>query len=170
MHSTDSHRALLEVITVRLATHVGAIDDYVQRILLYHTIDGGNLSKLLKLALEDFTESGFITMDKFGGYDATRLSQAFVASHLTPEDGLFLQEVSQRALKAFVMDGEMYIFYMFTPVTITGFVGINWIMFRKEIESPDESGLRVLKCVGISPAYTNRMYVYSRLSLRRPNQ
>ena len=144
MHSTDSHRALLEVITVRLATHVGAIDDYVQRILLYHTI--------------------------VGGYDATRLSQAFVASHLTPEDGLFLQEVSQRALKAFVMDGEMYIFYMFTPVTITGFVGINWIMFRKEIESPDESGLRVLKCVGISPAYTNRMYVYSRLSLRRPNQ
>ena len=168
MHFADMYRALLEIITVRLATHLGAIEEYVQRTLLYHTIDSERLSNLLKAGLEDLIGSGLITVDRFGGYEATCLSQAIVASCLTPEDGIFLHEELQRALRAFVMDGEMHIFYTFTPVTLTGFEDINWVIFRSEIENLDESGRRVLEFVGMSPAFVNRMYVHWMLILVSP--
>ena len=165
---TDTYRALLEVITVRLATHLGAIEEYIRRTLLCYVIDNRQLSHLLKAALEDLTRSELIAVDKFGGYEPTRLSQAIVASYLTPEDGIFLREELQRALRAFVMDGEMHIFYTFTPVTIAGFADINWVIFRNEIESLDESGLRVLEFVGLNPALVNRMSVSLNLIWRSP--
>jgi len=55
------------------------------------------------------------------------------------------------------MDGEMHIFYMFTPVQSTGLADIKWPIFRTEMEGLDESGLRVLKYVGISPKFVNEM-------------
>ena len=147
----------MEVITVRLATHLAAIEEYAQRTLLYHTMNRTEFRRLLNSALEELSESGLLSIDNFGGYEATRLSQAIVASYLTPEDGIFLQEELQTALKAFVMDGEMHIFYTFTPVTISGPTDVNWVIFRKEIEGLDESGLRVLEFVGVNPAFVNRM-------------
>ncbi len=134
-----------------------AIEEYVQRTLLYHTMSRKEFNELLNATLEELSESGFLVIDNFGGYDATRLSQAIVASYLTPEDGIFLQEELQTALKAFVMDGEMHIFYTFTPVTISSPADIDWVMLRNEIGSLDESGLRVLEFVGLSPAFVNRM-------------
>ena len=151
------YRALLEVITIRLATHVAAIEEYIQRTLLYNTMDPGGLTQMVTTAIAELVETGMVTVDKFGGYEATCLSQATVASYLTPEDGIFLHGELQRALRAFVMDGEMHIFYTFTPVTIAGFADINWVVFRKEVESLDESGLRVLELVGVNPALVNRM-------------
>lgn len=150
-------RALLEVVTIRLATHLVAIEEYVQRTLLFHTMDQGQLKDMVNSALQELVESDLLVVDRFGGYEATLLSQATVASYLTPEDGVFLRGEFQRALKAFVMDGEMHIFYLFTPVTISGFADIDWVIFRREIENLDESGLRVLNFVGINPAFVNRM-------------
>lgn len=154
---TNGCRALLEVVTIRLATHLVAIEEYVQRTLLFHTMDQGQLKDMVNSALQELVESDLLVVDRFGGYEATLLSQATVASYLTPEDGVFLRGEFQRALKAFVMDGEMHIFYLFTPVTISGFADIDWVIFRREIENLDESGLRVLNFVGINPAFVNRM-------------
>ena len=151
------NRALLEVITVRLATHLPAIEEYAQRTLLYHTMNRTEFNGLLRTTLEELSQSELLAVDNFGGYNATRLSQAIVASYLTPEDGIFLQEELQTALKAFVMDGEMHIFYTFTPITISTPRDVNWTIFRREIESLDESGLRVLQFVGVNPAFVNRM-------------
>ena len=145
------------MITVRLATHLEAIEEYIKRTLLYRTINHGQLKNMVNSALQELIESDLVIVDEFGGYEATRLSQATVASYLTPEDGMFLHGELQRALRAFVMDGEMHIFYLFTPIAISGFADINWVIFRKEIESLDESGLRVLDFVGVNPAFVNRM-------------
>ncbi|KAL8706736.1 MAG: hypothetical protein Q9201_000261 [Fulgogasparrea decipioides] len=152
------HRtALLEVIAVRLATHINAIEEYVQRTLLYHTTDKARLKKLVEDAIHDLQNTGQIRIDSDGSFEATSLSRATVGSCMTPEDGLFVHDELQRALRAFVMDGEMHIFYMFTPLNIWGIGDINWRIFRGEIERLDESGLRVLQFVGINPAFVNRM-------------
>ncbi|KAL8738439.1 MAG: hypothetical protein Q9181_000753 [Wetmoreana brouardii] len=149
--------ALLEVIAVRLATHINAIEEYVQRTLLCHTIDKARLKKLVEDAIHDLQNTGQIRVESNGSFKATSLSRATVGSCMTPEDGLFVHDELQRALRAFVMDGEMHIFYMFTPLNIWGIGDINWRIFRDEIERLDESGLRVLQFVGISPAFVNRM-------------
>ena len=149
-------RALLEVITVRLATHMAAIQAYVQRTLLYHTMDRAHLNDMVATTLEELITSGLVTLDDLGSYEATLLSQATVASYLTPEDGIFLHGELRLALRAFVMDGEMHIFYTFTPVYNSG-IDINWPIYRREMESLDESGLRVLEFVGVNPGLVNRM-------------
>lgn len=148
---------MLEVITIRLATHADAIQDYIQRTLLFHTMDPLRLSTLVTSTIEDLTNSGLLRIDSTGSYEATLISQAIVASSLSPEDGLFLHAELQRALQAFVMDGEMHIIYTFTPVQWSSGAHINWSVFRREMERLDESGLRVLNFVGISPGFVNRM-------------
>lgn len=152
-------RALLEVITIRLATHETAIDDYIQRTLLFHTMDRARLRDWVKSTISELQDSDQVSIDPTGLYEATALSRATVGSCMTPEDGVFIYDELRRALQAFVMDGEMHVFYMFTPVNLSGFGDINWRIFRNEIERLDESGLRVLEFVGISPAFVNKMFV-----------
>ncbi|CAO1598019.1 hypothetical protein XANCAGTX0491_001796 [Xanthoria calcicola] len=150
-------RALLEVLTVRLATHRSAIDEYIRRTLLYHSMDKEMLSRWVEDTMEELQSLGQVKVDATGSYEATPLARATVGSGMTPEDGVFVQDELQRALRAFVMDGEMHVFYMFTPINIWGISEINWRIFRNEIERLDESGMRVLAFVGISPAFVNRM-------------
>ncbi len=133
------------------------MNDYIKRTLLYHAMGKGDLRAMVKLTIEDLLASNLIIMDRTGSYEASLLSQAIVASSLTPDDGIFVHDEIQRALRAFVMDGEMHIFYMFTPVQSTGLADIKWPIFRTEMEGLDESGLRVLKYVGISPKFVNEM-------------
>ena len=149
-------RALLEVITVRLATHLSTIQEYVQKTLLYHSMDRALLATMVSKTLEELIGSELVTVDSFGTFEATLLSKATVASSLTPEDGIFLHGELRRALQAFVMDGEMHIFYTFTP-PYNAQTDINWPIFRRELESLDESGLRVLEFVGVNPGLVNRM-------------
>ncbi|KAL8990402.1 MAG: hypothetical protein Q9169_008130 [Polycauliona sp. 2 TL-2023] len=150
-------RALLEVLTVRLATHKSAVDEYIRRTLLYHSMDKEELSRWVEDTMRELQSTGQIQVDATGSWEATPLARATVWSGMTPEDGVFVHDELRRALKAFVMDGEMHVFYMFTPINIWGIGEINWRIFRNEIERLDESGMRVLEFVGISPAFVNRM-------------
>lgn len=126
--------------------------------MLFRTTDCNSLGDLVTSTIEDLITSGLIAIDHTGSYGATLLGQAIVASSLTPEDGMFLHGELQRALRAFVMDGEMHIFYTFTPVHWSPGADINWSIFRREMEKLDESGLRVLDFVGVKPAFINKMY------------
>lgn len=116
-----------------------------------------DLEAMVKATIDDLLASNLIRIDQTGSYEALPLSRAIVAASLTPDDGIFVHDEIQRALRAFVMDGEMHIFYMFTPVQSTGLADINRPIFRTEMESLDESGLRVLKYVGVSPHFVNEM-------------
>lgn len=117
------------------------------------------LSRWVEDTMKELQSLGQVEVDATGSYEATPLARATVGSGMTPEDGVFVQDELQRALRAFVMDGELHIFYMFTPINIWGISEINWRIFRNEIERLDESGMRVLAFVGISPAFVNRMFV-----------
>ena len=136
---------------------MAAIQEYIRNTLLFHTLNTPQLDIMVESTMKELIDTDMVKLDSYGGYEATPLSQATVASYLTPEDGLFLHGELHRALRAFVMDGEMHIFYTFTPVWNPGNVDIKWTVFRREIDGLDESGLRVLDFVGVSPALVNRL-------------
>lgn len=153
------HRALLEVIATKLATSDESVEDYVRKTLLYHstsTKDLGNLELEVQLAIKDLQDMKLVEISS-SQYSATMLGQAIVASSLTPEDGLFLHKEMQKALTAFVLDGDLHALYTFTPVQSSQ-TKINWQIFRKEVEALDESSMKVLSLVGLSPAMVNKMY------------
>lgn len=122
---------------------------------MYHTGDLGHLSEEVKTTVRELLQTGLI-MKVNGFYEPTALGQAIVAASLTPDDGLFVYDELARALQAFVMDGDMHVFYTFTPVTVAA-VNINWVTFRNEMEKLDDSGIRALKLIGVKPGYVNTL-------------
>ncbi|KAI4091112.1 MAG: hypothetical protein LQ344_004340 [Seirophora lacunosa] len=120
-------------------------------------MDRARLTEWVEATIDELRASGQVSVNSTGFYEATPLSRATVGACMTPEDGVFVYDELQRALKAFVMDGEMHVFYMFTPVNISSIGDINWRIYRNEIERLDESGMRALEFVGVSPAFVNRM-------------
>ncbi|KKY18403.1 putative dna-directed dna polymerase theta [Phaeomoniella chlamydospora] len=150
-------RALLEVVATRLAMTPQSIEDYVIRSLLYQLMEPNNVLSTLRTTIRDLLEQNLVEVTETGSYQATRLGQAIVASSLSPDDGIFVHDDLQRALKCFVMDSELHIFYLFTPVQSSTMPDISWTVFRDEMESLDESGMRTLQAVGINPALVHRL-------------
>ncbi|KAI0200061.1 P-loop containing nucleoside triphosphate hydrolase protein [Astrocystis sublimbata] len=157
--TTDKHhiqRALLEVVSIRLVNSRESIDEYIRKTLLSHSNTPDDIEEHVTSSLKDLRHMGFMTCDDDDSYVATQLGKAVVASSLEPEDGAFVHRELQRALQAFVMDGEMHILYTFTPVQVLN-VSVNWQVFRTEMEALDSSGLRVMTFLGLKPTVVNRM-------------
>ncbi|KAF4926296.1 DNA polymerase theta [Colletotrichum viniferum] len=162
-------RALLEVIAVRLATSKDALDDYLRKTLLAHAGPPEPLQECVETSLKNLQSMGFITADVLGNYQPTKLGHAIVASALDPDDGVFIHKELEKALQAFVMDGEMHILYTFTPVHDFG-TNINWQVFRNEMENLDDSGHRVLGFLGLKRAVINRLAQGSTLKETTPEE
>ncbi|KAL6868447.1 P-loop containing nucleoside triphosphate hydrolase protein [Trichoderma novae-zelandiae] len=143
-------RAILEVISVRLANSHDSLLDYFSKSLISYTHDREFVESCLTSGLEDIHDLGLIVNDSHSSFTATQLGRAIVASSVDPYDGVFIYAELTKTLKAFVMDGEMHILYIFTPVQDFGIV-VNWQVFRNEMDCLDESGLRVLRFLGIKP-------------------
>ena len=141
---------------MRLVASVDAIREYSKKTLLAHTIGRDALNTMVEEAVADLKSTSLIKLNRDETYEATSLGQAVVAASLTPEDGLFIYKDFKNALQAVVMDGEMQIFYMFTPLTTT-ITDINWPAFRSRIGGLDESGLRVLEICKIKPFLVNQI-------------
>ncbi|KAI0104768.1 P-loop containing nucleoside triphosphate hydrolase protein [Nemania sp. FL0031] len=157
--TTDKHRirrALLEAVSIRLVNSRESIDDYIRKTLLNLSSPLDVIQDHIESGLADLVKMGFIQRDNFNSYVATQLGKAVVASSLEPEDGAFVHREMQRALQAFVMDGEIHILYTFTPVQDLS-VSVNWQIFRSEMEVLDDSGLRVMALLGLKPIVVNRM-------------
>ncbi|KAI0482823.1 P-loop containing nucleoside triphosphate hydrolase protein [Xylariaceae sp. FL0804] len=156
---TDKHRirrALLEIIAIRLADSRDSVQEYIQKTLMHLSSEPGLIFEHLESGLRELVEMGFIQHDIDDSYAATQLGKAVVASSLEPEDGAFVHREMRRALRAFVMDGEMHVLYTFTPVQDLS-VTINWQVFRAEMEALDDSGMRVMNFLGLKPTVINKM-------------
>lgn len=108
-------------------------------------------------AIQELINEGLLVLKEDESYGATLLGQAVVASAFSPEDGLYVHEELKRALEAFVMDGDMHIFYMFTPLQVAMDNPIDWQIFRDQLDRLGESGLRALQLVGVQPGFVNTM-------------
>jgi hypothetical protein len=124
---------------------------------LYRTLDKKIVYSIMKSALQELIDEQLLLDKDDESYEATLIGQAVVASAFSPEDGLFVYEELQRALKAFVMDGDMHIFYMFTPLQAAMSTPIDWQIFRNQLDHMDDSGLRALQFVGVQPGFVNTM-------------
>ncbi|KAI1263128.1 P-loop containing nucleoside triphosphate hydrolase protein [Xylariaceae sp. FL1019] len=160
--TTDKHRiqrALLEVICIRLVNSRESVEEYMAKTLLNLSNDWETIQNHISSSLAELVQMGFIqyeTGDMLDSYAPTQLGKAVVASSLDPKDGAFVYRETQRALKGFVMDGEMHVLYTFTPVHDMS-VTVNWQIFRTEMEALDDSGLRVMTFLGLKPTLVNRM-------------
>ncbi|KKK12879.1 DNA-directed DNA polymerase theta [Aspergillus rambellii] len=158
-------RALLEAIATGLVSGYEAIKEYVKCTLLYRTVDKKLSYSIMNSALQELVDENLLHSNDEESYVATQLGQAIVSSAFAPEDGLFVYEELKRALQAFVMDGDMHIFYMFTPLQVGATTQIDWPIFRDQLDGLDESGLRALQFVGVQPGFVNTM-VQSGASLK----
>ncbi|KAK6452525.1 DNA polymerase theta [Trichoderma asperellum] len=149
-------RAILEVISVRLATSQESLTEYFSNSLISYTHDQEFVKDCLKSGLEEVRDLGLIVIDSYSTFAATQLGRAIVASSVDPYDGVFIHAELTKTLKAFVMDGEMHILYIFTPVQDFG-ITVNWQVFRNEMDALDESGLRVLGFLGIKPTAVQKL-------------
>lgn len=150
-------RALLEVIAIRLATSRESLDDYISKTMLYLSAEPEAVQQIVEETLVELQNMEFITTDQYYNFEATKLGRAIVAASIDPEDGIFIHTELQSALKAFVLDGEMHVLYIFTPIPDLNVVTINWRVFWNEMEQLDESGLRVMNFLGLKPAVVNKM-------------
>ncbi|KAE8148023.1 hypothetical protein BDV25DRAFT_159149 [Aspergillus avenaceus] len=158
-------RAILEAIATGLVSGYEAIKEYVRCTLLYRTMDKKIAYNIMSAALRELVGESLLLQNDDESYKATQLGQAVVASAFAPEDGLFVYEELKRALQAFVLDGDMHVFYMFTPIGVSATTQIDWPVFRDQIDKLDESGLRALQFIGVQPGFVNRM-VQSGASLK----
>jgi DNA polymerase theta len=149
----------LEAIATGLVSGYDAIKEYVKCTLLYRTMDKKIAYNIMNSALKELADKNLLQQNDDESYGATNLGQAVVASAFAPEDGLFVYEELKRALQAFVMDGDMHVFYMFTPLQVAITTQVDWPIFRDQLDNLDESGLRALQFVGVQPGFVNRMYV-----------
>lgn len=149
-------RAILEVISVRLATSQESLTEYFSNSLISYTHDREFVEECLKSGLEEIHGLGLIVNDSYSSFTATQLGKAIVASSVDPYDGVFIHAELTKTLKAFVMDGEMHILYVFTPVQDFG-ITLNWQIFRNEMDALDDSGLRVLGFLGIKPTAVQKL-------------
>lgn len=159
-------RALLEAIATRLVSGREAIQEYMKCTLLYRTCDKAEITKVTDSALEELVEGELVRLREDESYEPTKLGGAIVASSFAPDDGVFVFDELKRALQAFVMDGEMHVFYMFTPLQVAMNVNIDWPTFRDQLDALDESGIRALQFVGVQPGFVNRMYGFASHSQR----
>ncbi|RYP06975.1 hypothetical protein DL764_002798 [Monosporascus ibericus] len=149
-------RALLETIAIKLANSRSSVSDYLRKSLLSLSVTPDVISEHIDSSFEGLTSMGFVEADPSLSYTATQLGKAIVASSLEPEHGAFIHREMQRALRAFVLDGEIHVLYCFTPVHDLS-VAVNWQVFRNEMEALDDSGLRVMTFLGLKPTLINRM-------------
>lgn len=168
-HSLTPQRALLEAVATGLVSGCEAIKEYVRCTLLYRALDKKLAYTIMRSALQELVDEELLIFRDDDSYEATSLGQAVVASAFSPEDGLFVHEELKRALQAFVMDGDMHIFYMFTPLQAAMNTPIDWQIFRDQLDRLDESGLRALQFVGVQPGFVNTMYVsFLHISTHKP--
>lgn len=147
---------MLEVISVRLATTLESIQDYFAKSFLSYTHGVEFVHASLKSGLEELRDMGLVSCDSFSSFAPTQLGKAIVAAAIDPDDGVFIHKELMKTLRAFVMDGEMHILYVFTPVQDFG-ITVNWQVFRNEVERLDESGLRVISFLGIKPTAVQKL-------------
>ena len=147
----------MEAIATRLVSGRDAIKEYVECTLVYRTADNKDIYKMMDATLQELVDEDLLRRKDDDSYEPSELGQAIVASSFSPEDGMFVYEELKRALQAFVMDGDMHVFYMFTPLQVALTIEIDWPIFRDQLENLDESSLRALQFVGVQPGFVNAM-------------
>ncbi|KAI5804542.1 P-loop containing nucleoside triphosphate hydrolase protein [Geopyxis carbonaria] len=165
-------RALLEIISTRLAQSPLSIDEYFKSTLLFHTHpEQKDLPDLLNKALQKLSDLALIQDDGDGYWSATKMGNATVAAGFAPEDGVFLHQELSRALQNFNLETDMHIIYQFTPIHGTSAnhgLKIDWKFLRDQVEVLDEASFKAATFIGVNPGFLNKMALGGNLKENTP--
>lgn len=94
------------------------------------------------------------TTERESRWIATPLGKACLAASIPPREGLFLFEELQKARRCFVLDTELHVIYLVTPLSSGCQIGtVDWMTFHELWNNMSESERRVGKLVGVEERF-----------------
>lgn len=94
------------------------------------------------------------TTERESRWIATPLGKACLAASIPPREGLFLFEELQKARRCFVLDTELHVIYLVTPLSAGCQIGtVDWMMFHELWNTMSESERRVGKLIGVEERF-----------------
>ncbi|CAG5132586.1 unnamed protein product [Candidula unifasciata] len=162
-------RAILEVVVSGVAPTPGDVITYINCTLLSASLSE-DTQRNLKTALVDsciqfLQDNEFVTVNITYNEDGTeirkfyptQLGSAILASSLSPDEGLLIFAELQKARRAFVLDTELHIIYLVTPVYAANVsTSVDWYHYHHLWETLTPADRRVADLVGISESFIAR--------------
>ncbi|XP_061833003.1 DNA polymerase theta isoform X2 [Nerophis lumbriciformis] len=163
--TTSMLRAILEIIVGGVASSPSDVRAYASCSLLAASIRGnskeeskeGTSKGAIEACVEWLMENEFISVQKDGEeqYCPTQLGAATLSSSLSPPEALGIFADLQRAMKGFVLENDLHVLYLITPL-YAEWTTIDWYQFFCLWEQLSSSMKRVAELVGIQEGFLAR--------------
>ncbi|XP_043257568.1 DNA polymerase theta [Colletes gigas] len=149
-------RAFLEAIASEVVHTASDLELYT-KCMLINLSDELNPKNSSKEAIKFLVNNEFLLLqqtDDGHRWVATAFGKACLAASIPPRDGLFLLEELQKARRCFVLDTELHVIYLVTPLSCGNQIGnIDWMTFLELWKMLSESERRVGELVGVEERF-----------------
>ncbi|XP_070771249.1 DNA polymerase theta [Enoplosus armatus] len=164
--TTSMLRAILEIIVGGVASTPQDVRSYASCSLLAASMkcDGKEESNeetnkgAIEACVEWLMDNEFISIQKDGQeerYCPTQLGAATLSSSLSPPEAVGIFADLQRAMKGFVLENDLHILYLITPL-YAEWTTIDWYQFFCLWEQLSSSMKRVAELVGVQEGFLAR--------------
>ncbi|XP_053273755.1 DNA polymerase theta [Pleuronectes platessa] len=166
--TTSMLRAILEIIVGGVASTPQDVSLYASCSLLAASMkcdgksrsDEGTNKGAIEACVEWLMDNEFISIQKEGDdheerYCPTQLGGATLSSSLSPPEALGIFADLQRAMKGFVLENDLHILYLITPL-YAEWTTIDWYQFFRLWEQLSSSMKRVAELVGVQEGFLAR--------------
>ncbi|XP_020280353.1 DNA polymerase theta isoform X2 [Pseudomyrmex gracilis] len=154
--STLLIRALLEAVASEVLYTLEDLELYISCTLLSLS-DQSDIRTFSNEAMKFLLNNEFLllqTTERESRWIATALGKACLAASVPPREGLILFEELQKARRCFVLDTELHVIYLVTPLSPGCQIGtVDWMTFHELWNSMSESERRVGKLVGVEERF-----------------
>ncbi|XP_034194144.2 DNA polymerase theta isoform X1 [Osmia lignaria lignaria] len=149
-------RALLEAIASEVVYTPSDLELYTKCTLI--SLDNEHDSKdPSNEAIQFLIDNEFLLLqntEEGHRWIATAFGKACLAASIPPREGLFLLEELQKARRCFVLDTELHVVYLVTPISSGNQIGtIDWMTFMELWKMLSESERRVGQLVGVEERF-----------------
>ncbi|XP_014469442.1 PREDICTED: DNA polymerase theta isoform X2 [Dinoponera quadriceps] len=155
-NSTLLIRALLEAIASEVLYTSEDLELYINCTLLSLS-DPSDVQTFSNKAIKFLLDNEFLllqTTEKESRWIATSLGKACLAASVPPREGLFLFEELQKARRCFVLDTELHVVYLVTPLSTGSQIeNVDWMTFHELWNTMSESERRVGRLVGVEERF-----------------
>ncbi|CAL7951362.1 unnamed protein product [Xylocopa violacea] len=149
-------RALLEAIASEVVYTPSDLELYTKCTLVSLTGEHDSKDPSYE-AIKFLIDNEFLllqTTEEGHRWVATAFGKACLAASIPPREGLLLLEALQKARRCFVLDTELHVVYLVTPINSGSQIGtIDWMTFFELWKMLPESERRVGQLVGVEERY-----------------
>ncbi|XP_041351343.1 DNA polymerase theta-like [Gigantopelta aegis] len=165
--SSCMKRAILEIVVSGVAVAPVDVAAYASCTMLAASMstEHSQTGELIEACITFLQENEFVTLksetDEAGvkteRFYPTQLGAAVLASALSPDEGLSVFAELQRARRCFVLESELHVIYLVTPIYSHEISSsIDWYQFYCMWEKLSPSALRVAELVGVQESFIAR--------------